>query len=430
MTWRDRLSLEGDGSFRGIRFHVQRTENTIGRVGVLHEFPGRSDPYFEDMKRATRRFTLTCFVLGENYDAVRDDLREAFETAGPGGLIHPYWGSFHAQIIEPVQMPESPDEMGIVRWTMTMVEITDVGLTKAVADAAKEVEAKADVAAEAVAEEFAEEFSILGAIDSVRQSAINGILTLTTGLAAARARVNSALAVIDDVADGITAISQGVASLILLPLSLANAVRGVVTATLAGVARIDNALSDLIAGGGQDTAPGTGNLFGDFRAQKVANLIGTLAVNGASLTPQVVTNADQSSIEGANRAASIQLYRAMSVIEGARAISNLDFESRDTVLNIAALLDGLLGTLALDAGDTLFGALSDLREALARQMAAKAEALPALVDYVPPEARCILAIAYDIHEDATRETEIIGRNNVTDPSQCRPLKPLKVVVNE
>lgn len=429
MAWFDELHLDGKGSWRGIEFFVDSHDNVLGRKVVLHEYPGRDQPYAEDIGRASRRFKLTCYVLGNDYNVDRDDLLREFETSGPGQLVHPTLGEFQCVIVSPVSMKEAPQEGGIARFDLELVEVGSAGLTISFADVANEVNVDADTAGDALAEEFSDSFSVIGAINSVRTAAVGAISTLNNTLAQGRAVVNTALAVADDVGSAIQSVAQNAASLILAPIALAQAVRGVVTGAFSAVATLDSALSDLISAGGQALAAVESNIFGDFRAKHAKDLINTMAVAGSDIAPPNDNTSDQGTIQSKNQASLINLYRKMSVIEGARNATQLEYESRDAVIDMSDTVSQLLSDAATDAGDELWAALADLRDSFTRRMAQLAEELPALVEHIPQETRPCLCIAYDIHDDATRETEIIGRNNLSDPNFVRALIPIKVIVD-
>jgi prophage DNA circulation protein len=94
MSWRDQLR---PGSFRGAPFRIQGNDGEGGRRGALHEFPERDEPWFEDLGRAARRWTIEAIVIGENYLADLDALVAACEEKGPGTLVHPYRGTLWAE---------------------------------------------------------------------------------------------------------------------------------------------------------------------------------------------------------------------------------------------------------------------------------------------------------------------------------------------
>ena len=71
MAWRDQWQT---AKFRGVEFRFRTASATLGRRNVVHSYPGRDDPYVEDMGRKAREFSLEAFVLGDDYMAWRDRL--------------------------------------------------------------------------------------------------------------------------------------------------------------------------------------------------------------------------------------------------------------------------------------------------------------------------------------------------------------------
>ncbi len=429
MAWEENLHLDGKGSFRGVEFCVSSAQSQVGRSVIVHRYPGRKTPFVQDQNELSTQYNLVCYVVGSDYDNQRDLLRDAFATEGKGTLIHPFWGTYEVAVVSPVNMEESWNDAGMAKFELVVEVVKDEPLTIAAPDAADEVELDADVAAAAVESEFADEFSVIEAIDSVRQTAVDAISSLNSKLAKARSVVNTALNVIDDVGDQIDSLTSLATSLILAPVKLVQAVRGVVGAVMGAISEIDAAFSQLITLGAQLTAPTSGPIFGDYRAARARQAVLDLATNGNDLVPTVDDASGQGTLEAKNQKALVKAYQALSVIEAARAVAKLDFTSRNSVIDLHGVVSGLLDNLALEAGDELFGALRGLQDSFSRRMAELAEALPELVEYTPPRTRPALAIAYDLHGDATRETELIARNRIENPNFVQGQVPLKVVVD-
>ena len=86
-------------SFRGVPFAVRTSSSTVGRRVALHQYPGRDDPWAEDMGRAARRWRFNGFLVsndpvyaGGPVILQRALLIAALEKKGPGTLTHPTLG--------------------------------------------------------------------------------------------------------------------------------------------------------------------------------------------------------------------------------------------------------------------------------------------------------------------------------------------------
>ncbi|CDL80182.1 putative phage DNA circularisation protein [Xenorhabdus cabanillasii JM26] len=98
MSWRDDLQ---DATFRGVKFDVVDTQDSIARDHTDHEYPFIDGADVIDLGRKARNFRLSAFLWGENYKRQLDTLIKALDTPGTGELIHPIYGSIpNAQCIE------------------------------------------------------------------------------------------------------------------------------------------------------------------------------------------------------------------------------------------------------------------------------------------------------------------------------------------
>lgn len=86
-------------TFRGVPFAVRASSGQYGRRVALHQYPGRDDPWAEDLGRAARRWRFTGFlVTGDKVYAggpvalQRALLIAACEAKGSGTLTHPTLG--------------------------------------------------------------------------------------------------------------------------------------------------------------------------------------------------------------------------------------------------------------------------------------------------------------------------------------------------
>ncbi|QEL49867.1 DNA circularization N-terminal domain-containing protein [Enterobacter sp. LU1] len=79
-------------SFRGVPFKVSGDEGTFGRRATTHEYPLRDVPFTQDMGRKARRYSVSAYLVGNDYMSQRDRLLTALEQGGSATLIHPYYG--------------------------------------------------------------------------------------------------------------------------------------------------------------------------------------------------------------------------------------------------------------------------------------------------------------------------------------------------
>lgn len=93
-------------AFRGVPFAVFADETGGGRRIALHQYPGRDEPWAEDMGRAARSFRFRGFIVdgdvafvGGPIQLQRATLLAALERSGPGLLIHPTLGPVQVALV-------------------------------------------------------------------------------------------------------------------------------------------------------------------------------------------------------------------------------------------------------------------------------------------------------------------------------------------
>jgi prophage DNA circulation protein len=93
-------------SFRGAPFAVVNDEMGGGRRQVVHQYPGRDEPWAEDLGRAARRWRFRGFIVdgdvlfaGGPIQLQRALLISALEKQGSGTLTHPTLGIVSASVL-------------------------------------------------------------------------------------------------------------------------------------------------------------------------------------------------------------------------------------------------------------------------------------------------------------------------------------------
>jgi len=86
-------------SWRGVPFITLSADTHVGRKKATHEYPFRDLPWIEDMGRATRKFNVTGFLLGDDVISQRLALLQACEKPGPGELVHGTLGKITVDLL-------------------------------------------------------------------------------------------------------------------------------------------------------------------------------------------------------------------------------------------------------------------------------------------------------------------------------------------
>lgn len=125
-------------SFRGIAFEIVDDDITSGRRIVTHEYPGRDEPYHEDMGASVYAFSIRAVVIGSGYVARADALEKAFLQKGPGTLIHPHYGEVQV-IVKECRRQHNITSVGAVEFGVSVERYTTTGGISVVSDTARKL---------------------------------------------------------------------------------------------------------------------------------------------------------------------------------------------------------------------------------------------------------------------------------------------------
>jgi len=389
MSWRDRYR---PGSFRGVPFKLRGLASSGGRRLVSQEYPGRDEPYVEDLGRAGRSYRFDAYVIGADYEYARDALIAALEQPGEGTLVHPTMGNLTVAA-QTYDIEETAEEGGMCRFSLSFIEAGENTYPVAASDTLAKVRASADSALIAFASSFNATYDVASWPAFVAQSAADQIETM------------AALA----------------AGLSLGPSGLTGAVaaaRGTLFALLNRIAGDPLAVAQ-----GADTAAtiqavtgGVTNSASDAETGYAA--LGDLSDYGAGLTPETAATPSRI-IMAANTSALGALISRSALAEQVRAVSYMGFASYDDASARRQELVGRLWDAALiaaDAGDGAgFTALRQLAAAVTTDLTARGATLARVISYETPRGLPALVLAHRLYGDAGRADELAARNHVAHP---------------
>lgn len=392
MSWRDRLvTIDGEsfyaGKFRNALFLVRSDDLDFGRKNEVHEYPLRDLPYVEDSGRKTRRFRLTVFISGDNYDIDRNKLIDAIEQPGAGTLQHPFYGAMQVSIVD-ARVGQNTRQAGRAEFTLTCVVGGKLAFpTTAVVTEDATRAAAAKTLADSIAD-FSSNFDVLGQA----ADAVQGVVD----------EIDATMGAVDDVVGNVTG---PVADLIRAPAEMAGAIVG-------GINQIRITLGE----------PG-----------RALNIYKTL-FNAGSTTVAPVATANQKKLATSKQALQRLVQRA-AMAAAANATADSSYETTDDALRdadaIAVAIDAhvmgvdVVGGLPID--DSVYAALVDLRAAVVRDLRERGAQLPKLTRFTPAATLPALVIAHQLYGDANRADEIVTRNRIAHPGFVRGGEPLEVL---
>ncbi|EHS51488.1 DNA circulation family protein [Rhizobium sp. PDO1-076] len=103
------------GSYRGRTLHFLDTSTEVGRRVLEYLFPGVDAAAYDDFGVLPAYITIDALIIGDDYKAQVKSLQRAFETAGPGQLIHPWLGPMSVILEEPASIAFSSKELRVAR---------------------------------------------------------------------------------------------------------------------------------------------------------------------------------------------------------------------------------------------------------------------------------------------------------------------------
>jgi len=401
MAWQDRYR---PGSFRGVGFVTLAHEAELGRRGEAHQYPFRDDPWFEDLGRQGRAWSIQAFVIGPDYMSGRDALIAALEAPGAGTLVHPFLGTFQAQPVGGCRISESTDEGGMARFDLRFVEPGIAVTALSSADTQGAASDAADATDAAASDRFGEEFVAAGQppfVDDAAAALIGGLAASIAGAAMLLGGSGPSLRAFQ--AD--LASLDGAAAILTQSDQLAAATIGLI-GSLAGL--------------------------GGRPAMQITAL--RQVIGAASSLPPVVTTTPSRKRQAANQQAYADLVIAAAAGATVRATAGVAFASYDDAVALRDALGDDLDAQALAAADrgndALAADLDTLRRAMIADVTARGGSLARLFGYTPMRVSPALVIAWRLYRDPSstvaQADDLVARNHVRHPGFV-PAAPLQVL---
>lgn len=97
MAW---LETFNQGSFRQVPFECVALSENRAKSVAINEMPYSNKAFVNDMGNDTRRYQISAFFSGEDYETYRDAFIIALDMAGAGELVHPLYGTLMVQVLD------------------------------------------------------------------------------------------------------------------------------------------------------------------------------------------------------------------------------------------------------------------------------------------------------------------------------------------
>ena len=382
----------------GIRIEVDGDSMPVGRRTADFEYPYRDAPYIEDMGRKKRVLTLDAWVCGDDCFARRDRLIALFEAKNACTLIHPWYGEKQIKPVE-ATVKHKYEEGRVVRFDLVFAEASDVQFPNVRKDTAGALAGFADELQGYVDELFALcDFSPYLS-DALDLSGVNRIIGVLSGA------FRGVSQMISGVRDPFGEVLGNVRALLARPEALADVVRAVFAGFAVHTADTARAVAvDFVKSESNGRAPAS---YYEVVQLPVALVRQVARVDALP----IAVNSDQLAIETPLK----QFVAYTLVAQAAGVLSVLPSLVKDDVKASVYAVVAAIDALTLRADDEQYALLVRLRAAVLQdyhERMAQARAVKTVCVAVPKPA---LVLAYEQHENALRDSELILRNKVKHP---------------
>lgn len=401
-------------SFRGVPFQINGADFGAGRRVQVHEYPQRDMPWVEDLGRATREIALEAFLIGADYIDQVNRLLSALETAGPGTLVHPWLGTMQVCLSAPARV-RFDSGLGVATVSLSFVESGELSFPTPASSTQAASRLAADGLATAAIEDFSGSFTVVG-FQSFVAAAAQGNLAAMLGFVGA-GQTAQVLANFASEATSVANLVTQAASFLSNPAMLGQTLLNAfgLSGAAGAVAAWSNVVK-LLTGTASSNAmlPRSSSVAATpSRRQINANAAAIYGLGRQLLLAQAV---GISSLVGTEQD-SVQF--GISQPQGSTQLPQQQV-TQDTML---AVRDALLN--ALDAemgrcGDVAYEALQQASAAVYADLTTRAQSAASLTTWTPPETMPMLAVAYELYADASRDAEIQSRNGIRHPGFVPP----------
>lgn len=419
-----RLGLQ-QASFRGVPFFVESTTYSGGRRAIIRQYPQRDLPSSEDNGREARKYPINAFFVGPDFIADHQKLIAALETAGPGTLVHPFYGTVRVVIDGEFSVSINGQPVGVASITIPFIEAGEEAAPKASADSLLKTLGGADKVVSAVKGWFAKTFNIEGMGDWYKTSAISQV----TGV------VDMVRDTLKTVVPGIDAIHDDIIDnlhdLLDNPSELGAAISDMI-GSVKNVIDLPGRASDMVAGvlesvGGGRKKTSTSTVIKPDPAVVARKLV-TLAADARrqASTVQAASALPQRVQEAANAKAVLALVEDVALADAAGVSTTLPATVYDDICDVRDSITAALDDAAQSAPVETFEPLNALRVDVYADMTERASDSARIREMTLASVMPAVVLAYDLYLDAGRYEEIAERNKILNPAFL-PDKTIKVL---
>jgi prophage DNA circulation protein len=393
MLARNWLKTLWPASYKGVPFQVESDAEKGGRRKAVHQFPGRDDPFIEDLGEDKREFSVTAYVASDAADVDAGAIIEICAQPDAGTLVLPSHGPIEVQCLT-FKRNRKGDKHGYIAIELEFVRDGSRQAQPSVLSLANLVFVAADVVQSAIADFCIDSVVAMGQPDYVILAGVEAVRDVAALFESIRttAPVDTAVSAVQRPA--IQALHDDAPDLI-------HRLTGVDPTLGLRVASIARALGDGIA------AP----------AARAA-LLPLLDTLPDGPVDQAGTTSAQQAVANGNAVRRAARMAALTVAAESVARDNT-ISDRPAGITLRAdlteLFDAEISGLDMTHGEVI-DAVQELRGTAVAYLSQKITTLAPVISASSNLAMPSLAWAWRLYTDPSRADEIVARNNVAHPS--------------
>lgn len=377
-------------SYGGVSFFVKEDEYTGGRNVVSTAIPYSNKHVNQDQGGVVKRYNLTIYIVGEDAEAKRTELQDAFEKEGPAEFVHMYCGRFKARCTS-FGFSHVVEELSYISGTASFVPEDDPKkISRVVEDIRGVAEQKSSSLLTSAKANFQKAFDIFGKASSVVNSIVDEVNAIMDSVEAVRNGMR-------EVAKFVLAISQirdNMMTLLKTPEDFANRIQDILTMTKETFATNDG-----------------GNAY----VNEALTMMSSIDVDDGTTTTSVMVSQVQ------------RLALMSSAAMVLKSVVDCEFEHADQVRAMEEQIEDafdLAMSKVNDVDDYTY--LSDVLAVAVEFLRKEKSNLAIIIERPLNDIDNILTTCFDCYGTLDRVEDVIDRNEILDPSAINR-KSLKVL---
>ncbi|MBQ4781951.1 multidrug DMT transporter [Pectobacterium versatile] len=414
--WEDLL----DASFRNVPFYFVDVEGTGGRRAIPHAYPKKEVGWTEDHGAVLTQQQINAILLGSDYQTQLNRLLAALNTAGPGELVHPWFGAQQVQIGK-VSHKLSTEEGGIAYVSFEVFEAGEQLFPSQTEDTTATALSAADSVKAALAN--GDYFAALDGVGNMVDTLLDDLDGFITNLPSIPDAVNEWM-------DRLNRFKDQAGIIAAVPGELIRDVTGIISD-----------IKDLVT-----EPPWALSVYEQLRDKWDGDRAAQAATK--SLADNIEVNVEAGFASSVTRSSAIEISNAMqtnidefqrlvivsSLVAQAETVASMTFETSQDAENTSDVLAERLGEHAIDAVESgqreLWRSLRDLRFAVVNDVRIRSVQLPELRRISPRQTTPVMLLAWRETGDAEQSDALVTRNRLRHPSFILPSQVIEVIDGE